>query len=195
MGHLMGAVPQQLPAVNPGAAFQFGYNVGVLAGTFGSKIYDPTEIAAVIEAQGLSYNTNSYAVSGALNPYLTIEGNANTYWDSGSDFGNAIYNAISLAGYPIDFSSIQFRVEAAPGSSPAGGMVGTPYPNPNPNPNPPPGAPPPPGQCNFSSQGFGQWIACEMGLKDPITGALLGSAGTAIGIGVVALVAVLLIKK
>lgn len=191
---LMGAIPQQLGPIGGGSPFQFGYNVGMLSGTFGNKIYDPSEIAGLLDE--LSYDTRSYVVSGSLNPYLAVEGYAVTTWSSASDFAQQIYNAISGAGYPIDYASIQFRFQPMEGPSPTPQWSGTPYPNTgggttNSNVT----NPPQPGQCNFSSQGFGTWLACELGLKDPVTGALLGSAGTAIGIGVLALVALVLIKK
>jgi len=179
----MGAIQPQMGPLDVGGYFEFGYNTGYNTGPF-----DAASIAPLVEAQGYSYNTQSFKVSGTLSYYISITGNSNVYWSEASDLANAILQILQSNGYSVDVNSIQFRAQTAGTASALGG---TPYPNPN----LPPGAPPPPGQCSFSTQGFGQWIACEMGLKDPITGALLGSAGTAIGIGVVALVALILIKK
>jgi hypothetical protein len=196
---LMGGIQQQLPAIGGGSPYQFGYNPGVIAGTFGNKIYTEEEIAGVLD--DLSYDTRSYVVpgTGPLNPFIAVEGYAVTTWQSGSDFGQEIYNTISGAGYPIDYASIQFRFEPyyPPGATAPPPMVGTPYPTTQTGQQQQQQQTPPqpPGKCDLSKQGFGEWIACQFGLKDPVTGALLGSAGTAIGIGAIALIALVLSKR
>src|SRR5262245_20032874 len=104
---MLGAIEQQMPPVQPGAPYKFGFNVGA----FTNKIFIPEELAAAIEAEGLSYDTVSFYVSGWLNPYVTIEGFSVSYWESGSDLGFAIYNTLVAHGYPIQPGSIQFRAE------------------------------------------------------------------------------------
>jgi hypothetical protein len=184
---LMGVITQGMGPLNAGGSFSFGFNPGYARSPF----MDFSTLAGMVEAQGLSYNTQSFVYSGSLNPYVVINGNANQYWDSATDLANQILGILQANSVPVDVSSIQFQAEPCPdcGSAPPP-MVGLPAP-----PSGSAAPPPPPGQCNFSQQGFGTWIACELGIKDPITGALIGSAGTAVGIGVLALVAILLIKK
>jgi hypothetical protein len=177
----LGEIPQQLPAIGGGSPFQFGYNVGYLGG---QKLYEPEEIARVLEDQALSYDTRSYHVAGYLNPYLTIEGNAVTTWPSASDFGQAIYQAVVDAGYPIDYGSIQFRFEPyyGPGQTTPPPMVGTPYPTSGGG----NGATPPPGKCEFSKMKIADYLACQLGV----------SASSAMAYGAIgALVGVILLTK
>ena len=197
----MGRIPPQLSEMAGGNYFEFGYNPGVVEGTFGNKIYQPEEIAVMLEQQeGLAYNARSYVVSGWLNPYIAIEGYAVTSWPSATQFAEAIYQAIANAGYPIDYGSIQFRFEpytasTVPTPPP---LTGTPYPNTQTqttqrqNQNQ---IPAPQGRCDWNKLDFGQWIACQLGLRDPLTGALMGATGAAIGIGAIALVGVALLKR
>jgi len=124
---LLGSIEQQMPGVDQGAPFQFGANFPL----FGSCSHDIASFAGWIESAGLSYNTVSYKVAGSfVNPFWTIEGNAKNAWASGTDFGNAIYNAIVSRGCDVDVGSIQFRTAppAGGGQAPAPGWVGTPYP-------------------------------------------------------------------
>lgn len=182
---LMGAIPQQLPGIGGGSSFQFGYNPGVISGTFGNKIYDPSEIAGVLEDAALSYDTRSYVDSGWLNPYIVVTGYAVTTWSSGSDFGQEIYNAIAGAGYPIDYGSIQFRFEPLSGQPAPPPMVGTPYPNTGSNATNPNAPAPPPGQCDFSKMSLTNYLACQLGVT-PSSAATIGVVGT---LGVVLLIA------
>lgn len=174
----LGAIPQQMPAIAGGSPFQFGYNVGY----FRNELYDPAEIGNMLEnEEGLAYDARSYVVAGYLNPYLTVEGNAVTTWNNAADLGQAIYNAISSRGYPIDYSSIQFRVEpyyppTAPGQQPARppAMVGTPYPTTNPTiPRDPSGG------CSFQSLNLPDWLACQLGVT-PTTALVVGGVGALI---------------
>jgi hypothetical protein len=185
---LLGAIPQQLPGISGGSPFQFGFNVGY----FNNELYRPEEIAGVLDDQALSYDTRSYAVSGYLNPYLTIEGNAVTSWPSASDFGQAIYAAVSSAGYPIDYSSIQFRFQpSGPAGSPQ--WAGSPYPNTTGIPGGNVPAPLPPGQCSYSQQSLADYLACQLGIKSAVGGVTAGATGALLIGG--ALVLVLLIAK
>jgi hypothetical protein len=185
---LMGAIPQQLPAIGGGSPFQFGFNVGY----FNNELYRPEEIAGILEDQALSYDTRSYAVAGYLNPYLTIEGNAVTNWPSASDFGQAIYSAVSGAGYPIDYSSIQFRFQPlGPSQSPQ--WAGTPYPNAGAAPGGNVPAPLPPGQCSYSQQSLSEYLACQLGIKSAVGGVTAGATGALLIGG--ALIVLLLIAK
>lgn len=178
MSHLMGAIEQRLPPIAGGGAFQFGFNTGYFRG----ELYKPEDIAPVLENAGLTYDTHSYYVAGSVNPYLTIEGNAVTTWSSGSDFGQAIYDAVSGAGFPIDYASIQFRFEPAPasgGGAPARppAFVGTPYPTPGARSPSVPQAPG--GGCNFTTQNLPDYLACQLGVT-PTVALVAGAIGALI---------------
>jgi hypothetical protein len=184
----LGAIPQQLPGIGGGSPFQFGFNTGYFRG----ELYEPEEIAKVLEDEALSYDTRSYYVAGWANPYLTVEGYAVTTWQSGSDFGQAIYNAISGAGYPVNYSSIQFRFEPyyPPGQPAAPPMVGTPYTGQQQQQGQ---TPQQPGKCAGMSPG--NWIACQLGIESPLGGVAAGTVGALVGVGVLTLLAVVALKR
>lgn len=171
----LGAIPQQMPAIAGGGAFAFGYNTGYFRG----ELYDVEEIGRRLENEAaLAYDARSYHVAGYLNPYVTIEGNAVTQWNNASDFGQAIYNQLIAWGYPIDYSSIQFRVtpyypQGTPTPAPPP-MVGTPYPTSNP-------AVPRDAQggCSYSSLSLPDWLACQLGVT-PTTALVIGGVGALI---------------
>jgi hypothetical protein len=185
MDGLMGAIPQQLPAIGGGAPFAFGFNTGYFRG----ELYAPEEIAKVLDDAALSYDTRSYYVAGWANPYLAVEGYAVTTWQSGSDFGQEIYNAISGAGYPIDYSSIQFRFEPMSGQSSGPQMVGTPYPNTGGT------TPASPGKCNWNQMSVGDYLACQMGITSPIGGIAAGTVGGVVGALILGLVVIAFVKR
>lgn len=101
---LMGQL--SLPPVKKGARFQFGYNVGYTAGGFRAE-----GVAEATNAAGLTFDAVSSYLAGVLNPFIALEGRSNRDWNSGSDFRDALNNAIAGAGYPIEPQSIQFNVE------------------------------------------------------------------------------------
>jgi len=124
---LMGQL--SLPPVKKGARFQLGYNVGYTAGGFRAE-----GVAEATNSAGLTFDAISSYLAGVLNPFIALEGRSNRDWNSGSDFRDALYNAIDGAGYPIEPQSIQFNVETVqdgytppPVSStrPPGAPVGT----------------------------------------------------------------------
>jgi len=161
----LGAIPQQMPAVAQGGAFAFGYNTGY----FNNDLYTPEQIGPVVEGAGLGVNVRSYHVAGYLNPYLTIEGNAAQAWPNASDLGQAIFNTVTGAGFPVDYTSIQFRVQPAQAQpAPPPPMVGTPYPTPNPTiPRDAQGG------CSYSSLSLPDWLACQLGVT-PTTALVVG---------------------
>jgi hypothetical protein len=125
--NLMGEIPQRLPAVAQGAAFQFGGNFQLL----GTCPHDIEDFGQWVRSDGISNNAVSYKVAGSfVNPYWAIEGNTRDAWNSGTDLGNAIYNSITSRGCDADVASIQFRVQPAPGAATPEQFVGTPYPTP-----------------------------------------------------------------
>jgi hypothetical protein len=197
LGGLMGAIPQQLPAIGGGSPFQFGFNEGILA----PYQIDLEEMVKTLENQALSYDTRVYWLAGYVNRYITIEGYAVTTWQSGSDFGQAIYQALKDAGFNIDYASIQFRFEpySSPGQTAPPAMVGTPTPGAKPpvTPAPPPGsgAPAPPGECKWSEMSFGDYVACQLGIKGTVSGIAAGATGALVGVGVLTVLAVVLLKR
>ena len=52
---------------------------------------------------------------------------------------------------------------------------------------------PPQGQCNWDTQDFGDWVACQLGIDSPLGGVGVGAVGAliAVGVGTLILVAVL----
>jgi hypothetical protein len=186
----LGAIGQQLPAIGGGSPFQFGYNPGYFRG----ELYEPEEIAELLDNAALSYDTRAYVVSGWANPYIAVEGYAVTTWQSGSDFGQEIYNTIKGAGYPIDYGSIQFRFEPyyPPGQTAPPPMVGTPYPNTGQQ-QQQTQTPLQPGKC--AGKDFGDWLACQLGITSPIGGVAAGTVGALIGVGAITLLGVVLLKR
>lgn len=183
MGNLMGAIPQQLPAIGGGSPFQFGFNEGLLV----PYQIALEEMAKTLEDRALSYDTRVYWLAGYANRYITIEGYAVTTWQSGSDFGQAIYQALKDAGFDVDYASIQFRFEPMSGQSSGPQMVGTPYPTTQGGQQ----SPSPPGKCSGKSPG--DWVACQLGIESPLGGVAAGTVGAllAVGLGTLVLVAVL----
>jgi hypothetical protein len=181
---LMGAIPQQLPAIGGGSPFQFGFNEGLLV----PYQLDLEDMAKMLEDRALSYDTRVSWLAGYANRYITIEGYAVTTWQSGSDFGQAIYQALKDAGFDIDYASIQFRFEPMSGQPSGPQMVGTPYPNTG---QPQIKPPQQPSKCAGMSPG--NWIACQLGIESPLGGMATGTVGAllAVGLGTLVLVAVL----
>lgn len=169
----LGAIPQQMAAIAGGGPFAFGYNTGYFRG----ELYKVEDIAKVLEDSALAYDARSYHVAGYLNPYVTIEGNAVTQWDNAADFGQAIYNAVAGAGYPIDYGSIQFRAEPfypqGAQTPPPRPLVGTPYPTTT------PGIFTSSGACDFKTMGLPNWLACQLGVT-PTTAVVVGAIGALI---------------
>jgi hypothetical protein len=52
-----------------------------------------------------------------------------------------------------------------------------------------------PGQCSWSKQSFGDFIACELGINSPISGVGVGAVGALVGVGVLTLIAVVALKR
>jgi len=190
LGHLMGAIQQQLPPANAGAPFTFDFNEPLVRAVFNS----PEDIAGWLEAAGVSYNTTSYKLAGILHPYVRVQGNANAYWDSGSDLGFEIYNTIIANGYDVDPASINFSVEpyypAKYKAPPA--PVGSPAPTATISPNTSTASSS--SQCDLQTMGFGNWAACELGIS-PIAGAAFGGVGALVGVGMLALIVLVAFKR
>jgi hypothetical protein len=174
MSHLMGAIEQNLAPIGGGTPFQFGFNIGYTLNPFSAA-----DIAPVLENAALSYDTHSYVVAGYLNPFVTIEGNAVTSWESASDFGEAIYQAVSGAGFPIDYPSIKFRAFPEAGSAPAQTrvIVGDQYQTPGARSPSVPQAPG--GGCNFTTQNLPDYLACQLGVT-PTVALVAGAIGALI---------------
>lgn len=52
-----------------------------------------------------------------------------------------------------------------------------------------------PGECVWSSMAFGEWVACQLGIKSAIGGVAAGATGAIIGVGLLAVVAVVALKR
>lgn len=52
-----------------------------------------------------------------------------------------------------------------------------------------------PGECNWSQMSFGDYVACQLGIKSPLGGVGVGAAGALVGVGVITLLAVVLLKR
>lgn len=173
---LMGAIEPGLEPITGGTPFQFGYNIGYTLNPF-----NPNDVAKLLQEDlALSYDTHSYRVAGHLNPFTTVEGYAVTTWPSASQFAEEIYSAISGAGFPIDYSSIQFRFFPEPGSAAPSApprLVGTPYQTPNAQSPSVPHAPD--GTCSFSQQNLPDYLACQLGVT-PTVALVAGAIGALI---------------
>ena len=182
-GLLSGLLGDINDPVFPGDRFRFGYNIGYTAGPFIA-----TNVAGVLESEGLAYDAFSYILTGVFNLFISIEGNSVSYWNTALDFRSAIYNAINGAGYPIVAQSVQIDFPQGQGA------LG---PNAIPSPHDVASAPGgggggadtsllPSGKCDFSKMSFPDYLACEFGI---------GTAGTLIVGGVAVLIAIALIKR
>lgn len=125
MGRL-GAITQQMKPIAPGGAFSFGFQESTIRNPW----TDETTFAGYLEDAGLSYNTESHVLTGHLNPYVVINGNSLLYWDSATDLGYQIQNALQQKGVPIDTSVVNFQAEPydpnAAGALPMEGLQGAP---------------------------------------------------------------------
>lgn len=180
---LMGQIG--LAPIKAGAAFQLGFNEPLLRDLFA----DPAEIAGWVVGAGLARDARSYKYAGAVYPFIVLEGRSTRDYPSGGDLKDALLSVIVMNGYDVDFSTVQFHFEAAPGSAPPVVHTGPPG-----SPGVPP-PPPPPGQCSLRTQDFGDWVACQLGIKSPLGGVGAGAAGALIGVGVITLLAVVLLKR
>lgn len=106
---LLGAL--SLPPINKGMRFQFGYNTG-----YGTGPVQVSDIAQMLNAQGITQDAVSYNLSGTLSYYNAIEGKAGRDYGSASDLRDAIYNALVSGGYSIDAGSINFNPEVVAGA-------------------------------------------------------------------------------
>lgn len=52
-----------------------------------------------------------------------------------------------------------------------------------------------PGDCVWSQMSFGDYVACQLGIKSPLGGVTAGAAGALVGVGVITLLAVVLLKR
>ena len=54
----------------------------------------------------------------------------------------------------------------------------------------------PPGQkCEWSKMSFGNYVACQLGIKDAIGGVTAGATGALVGVGALTILAVVLLKR
>lgn len=116
--HLLGAL--SLPPMKQGMRFQFGYNTG-----YGTGPVQVSDIADMLNAQGITQNAVSYKLAGVLSYYNTIEGQAGHDYASASDLRDAIYNALIAGGYSIDPASINFNPEVVSGAAPGPQVIYT----------------------------------------------------------------------
>lgn len=52
-----------------------------------------------------------------------------------------------------------------------------------------------PGECDLGKQDFGDWVACQLGIKSAIGGVAAGATGALVGVGVLTLLAVVVLKR
>lgn len=184
----LGAITQQMAPIAPGGSFAFGFQESTLRLPW--PFLDETKFASYLEDAGLSYNTTSSVLTGHLNPYVTITGNSLLYYDSATQLAYDILNVLQQNNVPVDTSVVNFQAEPYdPNATNPLPMVGLPPPTTT-TPGAGAGQPPGPTKCDWSSMSIGQWIACEVGLSNP-----LAAAGTGALIGVAAIVGILLLAK
>lgn len=112
---LMGVIPAGLPAVDPGAQYAFGFNAS--SGLTTGCALSTSDMVAAVESLGYSYNTTisqlSNTTTGAyFNPFYSMQGYSGFEWNSGTDFVNALYQALISAGCTsLDPTTIQFCVQ------------------------------------------------------------------------------------
>lgn len=194
MGRLMGAIPQQMAPIAPGGSFAFGFQESTVRWPF----LDETSWAKYLEDAGLSYNTTSGVLTGHLNPYVTITGNAKVYYDSATQFAYDILNVLQQNNVPIDTSSINFQAEPfdpnATGPLPMVGLQATPGGSGDQQQS----SSCPPGYYDASVFHGLLGVNCQPIGSQPqgfSWSALFGAGGSGVALGVVAVVAVLLISK
>lgn len=55
--------------------------------------------------------------------------------------------------------------------------------------------PPPPGECDWDTQTFGDYIACQLGIKGAVSGLTAGATGAILGVGVLTVLAAVLLRR
>lgn len=97
------------------AGDRFSFGVEITLG-WGSAFSSYEQIAQWVEDAGLSYNTRSYKLSGTINPFVVVEGQAAQNFDSASDLRDAIFSI--LASYVwANAGTIRFEAETHPDAS------------------------------------------------------------------------------
>lgn len=109
--------------------------------------------------------------------------------------GRVGQQGVEVAGPPrvCDWNTMDFQdwVNCNLGIGAWGSQGGAPSPGSTGSPN----VPTAPGDCVWSSMPFGEWVACELGIKSVIGGVTAGATGALIGVGLLALGAVILLKR
>jgi len=206
---------KKLPA---GAHFRQGYVMNLLQGC--SYMIGITGVTNYIDQlEGCLYNTGAFTNVVAtcsdaltqLHAYLLVEGDTYLEFAQASDLTGLITDNIKnctdigsdaikttdklmIDAIPQDYAGNPDyeQTSTGPGSlqaiaaaqqPPGGGGGGGNGGGGNPSP------------CDWSSMSFGEYIACQLGIRDPVTGALAGATGTIIGVGVIGVMAVLIARR
>lgn len=94
------------------AGDRFSFGVEITLG-WGSAFSSYEVIAQWVEDAGLSYNTRSYKLSGSINPFVVVEGQAAQNFDSASDLRDAIFSILAAHVW-ANAGTIRFEAETHP---------------------------------------------------------------------------------
>lgn len=182
MGQVVSGCDEDFPVI-PGARVMFGFNTGFASLNVGM-------LGTLVENEGLLYNAAGRDVAGWINPYVTIEGNSISYWESSCQLCDTIWLALRDNGVPIKPETIQCFIEKIEAETSQGQQpVLTPAPTQAPSLPAFPSLPSLPGTLpDLSCAGSDglDWAACQLGV----------TRTTAVFIGVsLALVGILVLKR
>jgi hypothetical protein len=206
MGRLRGLGILDLPPMKAGAAFSLGVEIS----GWDSRIWDSEatiieEIRTAVQNTGYVTDLQVYSLAewSDFNPFIVISGRARYDHGSASHLKDHILSAVgSVYGY--NAGSVRFEADTydpATGqvyTDPAQRRIDVPLgartspPTPTTQTTQTPLAP---GQCSWSQQSFGDWVACQLGITGAVGGITAGATGALVGVGVLTLLAVVLLKR
>ncbi|MBO0801100.1 MAG: hypothetical protein J2P31_19965 [Blastocatellia bacterium] len=208
LGHLFGAL--KLPA---GSHFRQGYTLNpdiMAADSSSGQSFVTDEIEGCLYKTGAFWNVTATKISSFFSyyPYFLIEGDTAVDFTQASDLTGLITdnlkNCVTSVGFDAIKTTDTLQIDAIPAS-----LIGDPNTQ-QPTTGPgsltaiqaaqssgqqqqkAAGSPNPPATCDWNSMSFGQYLACELGFSDPIKSA---TAGALIGVGVIAVIAIVLARR
>lgn len=188
---LMGQLLTAGSAMRVGVAYNFDWSsTGVEAERQGpnwlrSAILTQLQSLGIFSAINVAVQPPGYL--GFVDGYITVQLSLSEDQSAPQNVTDMVHYAIATYAPGIVINRIEHAIDQVGAGSVA--QV-TPQQTPQTNTNPPP-----PGACQWETMKFGDWVACQLGIKDAIGGVAAGATGALIGVGVITLLAVVVLKK
>lgn len=224
LGALMGGLLAKGSLVRVGFAYNYAWNPqGVDAEQLGIEWIRLTLTNDLIEFgvfDSVTVTVKPTAYQNFQDGYITVQGITSTQHSDPENIGSIVQNEIQtyLPGISIqDRDAVQIDSVPQTARGKSGVTQVTPPTGQNqPGQPPPSGKCPagyydagwlwtdckplpasgvPPGECSLNTQDFGDWVACQLGIKSTVGGMAAGAAGAMVGVGILTLLAVVLLKR